>query len=489
MVYSDMVVQQQPTARSISVREASRLLGVKPRSVLRLIADGELPARKDLGRYRILSADVEIRRGVGSIGGRRYAPPQAWGLIVLASGGSAPWLDRPARWRIEQQLARRPFLDLRHALAGRALPRRFAAHPDSIARLRAEPGLMRSGVDAAEVAGGGVIGSNDRFEAYVRPEQVAELARRHHLHEDLEGSVVLRALPAGALPQPWPSVAPRMAIALDLLEDHEPRVRQVGRALLSRLGAERGLPPGASSDAPTRTLRIVPASDVERRLWLTLREVCELFADLPWVLVGGLMVRVLELKHGHETAIATVDVDAVIDVRAMPRGSHEAARRLMASGFEPQWIEGETVYRFARREEIVDVLVPDGLGPRADIVTVPPASTFRTVGGSRALSGRRTATLSIGPDTFEVPLPDLAGALVIKARAATSAIASKPKHVRDLARLLVLVERPYVMREALTDRERSHLRRHRALTDPGHDAWSLVADARRGAQALAVLID
>ena len=152
---ADLDAMMSPRRDPSACARLHDMLGVKPRSVLRLIADGELPARKDLGRYRILRADVGIRRGLGSVGGRRYAPPQAWGLIVLVSGGSAPWLDRPARRRIEQQLARRPFVELRHALAGRALPRRFAAHPDSIARLRAEPGLMGSGVDAAEVAGGG----------------------------------------------------------------------------------------------------------------------------------------------------------------------------------------------------------------------------------------------------------------------------------------------------------------------------------------------
>jgi hypothetical protein len=89
-----------------------------------------------------------------------------------------------------------------------------------------------------------------------------------------------------------------------------------------------------------------------------------------------------------------------------------------------------------------------------------------------------------------VPVPDLAGALLIKANAASTATASRAKHQRDLARLLVLVEHPYELRAGLTPTELRQLRRQRALTEPAHDAWSaLPADAATGAQALLIIID
>ena len=98
--------------------------------------------------------------------------------------------------------------------------------------------------------------------------------------------------------------------------------------------------------------------------------------------------------------------------------------------------------------------------------------------------------ITSGGDTFSVPVPDLGGAPVIKARAAASARTSRSKHQRDLARLLVLVEHPYEMRESLTMTERQHLRRHRALTEPDHDAWSeLPDDSVVGAQTLTIIID
>jgi hypothetical protein len=235
MVVGDMVVQRDGGSMIVDVGQAARMLGLRPRSVLRLINDGELPARKEFGRWRILRADVEIRRELGVHDGRRYAPVTAWGLIFIASGGQAPWLDRVSRWRIRKQLASRPWPRLRHALADRASLSRYSAHPDSVARLHDEPGLMHSGLGAAETSGVGVIGAGDRFEAYVPDERLPDIIDRNHLRQDPAGLVALRAILPAALPRPLPSVAPPVAIALDLLEDHEPRARQVGRELLDML--------------------------------------------------------------------------------------------------------------------------------------------------------------------------------------------------------------------------------------------------------------
>ena len=68
------------------------------------------------------------------------------------------------------------------------------------------------------------------------------------------------------------------------------------------------------------TIEVVSESAAEARLWATLREVCELFEGLEWVLVGGLMVKTLEAEHGRVMPVTTIDVDAIIDVRAMLRG-------------------------------------------------------------------------------------------------------------------------------------------------------------------------
>lgn len=84
----------------------------------------------------------------------------------------------------------------------------------------------------------------------------------------------------------------------------------------------------------TEPIRINPGSDAEVRLWRAAAEVARLFADWPWVLVGGLMVAILEREHGVTVSRATVDVDlgewrwigCVVSVSEPYRSSTELAQ-------------------------------------------------------------------------------------------------------------------------------------------------------------------
>ena len=55
----------------------------------------------------------------------------------------------------------------------------------------------------------------------------------------------------------------------------------------------------------------------EARLWSLVGEVTRLLDGLPWLLIGGLMVRIIEAEHGRTTSYSTVDVDTVLDVRTV----------------------------------------------------------------------------------------------------------------------------------------------------------------------------
>lgn len=81
-----------------------------------------------------------------------------------------------------------------------------------------------------------------------------------------------------------------------------------------------------------------------------------MFADLPWVLSGGLMVRILEIEHGVQTPWLTGDVDTVLDIRMVSTATEEAAARLQAAAFVPQRYDEDLTYRFIRDKDIVDVL-------------------------------------------------------------------------------------------------------------------------------------
>ena len=94
-------------------------------------------------------------------------------------------------------------------------------------------------------------------------------------------------------------------------------------------------------------IQIRPASEADASLWRLTREIAAILHPLPWVLVGGQMVAILEAEHGAPIGFATGDVDALVDVRAMIGVTVEGARRLLDAGFEPDR-GGARGYRFVR---------------------------------------------------------------------------------------------------------------------------------------------
>lgn len=229
-------------------------------------------------------------------------------------------------------------------------------------------------------------------------------------------------------------------------------------------------------------IRIVPSSDAESQLWRTTAEVARLFADLPWILVGGLMVAVLEREHGVTVSWTTIDVDALIDVRAVTQATREAAIRLEDAGFVAEQTGDGLAYRFVRGDDIVDVLAPDHLGSRTDIVTAPPGKTLEAVGGRQALERRRLVAVEVAGETLSLPIPSLLGAIIIKARVCASS--REEKHPRDLARLLALIENVEAMRQEMSPSERKYLRARSELRDPRHAAWNGIPNAEDAVIAL-----
>lgn len=174
---------------------------------------------------------------------------------------------------------------------------------------------------------------------------------------------------------------------------------------------------------------------------------------------------------------------------AMPRGS------AAGGGGQATWLrstrpdtEGARGYRFIRGEAIVDVLAPDNVGTRADLRTVPPDRTVEVIGGSQALARARRVVIDTGDGPFRLPIPTLAGGIVIKSRVAAVATQDREKHERDLARLLALVPDVVALRDELSVKEQGYLRKHGALLDVEHQAWRGVAGAEDGVAALAFII-
>jgi len=208
------------------------MLSVSVARVRALAARGELPAIK-LGReWLIEKAAVEHRIALEPRAGRLFAPARAWGLLYLADGMTPDWLSPQDRWRLSRFIPRLRAGDLRAQMVDRGRARLFRVHPGLLDALRSDDALMMTGVSASAPLRLGLIGGDDSVEAYVSENVLEDLARRHYLRHTDDVNVVLRVVPSFDWTWPALRVAPSAAVALDLLDNPEPRARQVGHDLL-----------------------------------------------------------------------------------------------------------------------------------------------------------------------------------------------------------------------------------------------------------------
>jgi hypothetical protein len=141
-------------------------------------------------------------------------------------------------------------------------------------------------------------------------------------------------------------------------------------------------------------------------------------------------------------------------------------------------------HRFTRDRVSVDVLAPDGVGLRADLGVAGRAATVSIPGGTFALSRSHPVDVAWGGREARIPRPDLAGAILVKAVAASRDRGRGPeRHLIDLAFLLSLVDDPDQMCRDLGGKNRRRVAAVEALHDPDHEAWLLLLDPDRRADA------
>jgi len=228
------MVDTTPAPGYVTVMEASRRLGVTPERVRHLIRTNDLAAER-LGRAYMVSIDaIERRSALAPASGRRLTPAHAWGVIALAGGDPTPWLDRSTRSRLRHLLGLRGLRNLRARLTDRARPHRLRGHPSLLRDLRADPSLMLSGAPAASRLHLGLTGG-EAVDGYLGIGDLEHLVEQYHLRPSRDPNVILRVVPFFSAVWPRPAVAPLAAVILDLLDDMDPRARQVGEEQLIKL--------------------------------------------------------------------------------------------------------------------------------------------------------------------------------------------------------------------------------------------------------------
>lgn len=221
----------------LSIPEAAKQLDVSPSRARAMAAAGILPAAK-VGKQWVVDPFVVAQRNrVAHRAGRPFEPANAWGLLSIASGEEPSWLEPKVSWRLRQSLKLEGLSGLIPRLSRRAHVAGFRAHPGEIKYVLDDPALVRSGACAAPALGLDLVPSAEA-DGYIREEDLASFKRVHALREAPRGeaNVILRIVPNDAwhLPPEDPKV-PAAAVALDLVEDPDPRSCRAGEGLLVRL--------------------------------------------------------------------------------------------------------------------------------------------------------------------------------------------------------------------------------------------------------------
>jgi hypothetical protein len=121
-------------------------------------------------------------------------------------------------------------------LSRRAESRHFDAHPGEIPYILEDPGFLTSGISAAAAHGLDLV-SGPEADGYLRAGALKKFAATHALRPAGPGANLhVRLVPD----QAWrflddALIAPIAAVALDLMEDPDPRSSQAGRAALQNL--------------------------------------------------------------------------------------------------------------------------------------------------------------------------------------------------------------------------------------------------------------
>ncbi len=215
----------------MGVADAAGRLGVSPRRVRQMLADGTLPGQR-VGRTwvierRALRTVVGDRRGAH----RPWNPSSAWAVLKLADG--AEIVCTPVeRSRAQRRLAG-GLGEIRGRLESRAQKRRYYVHPSEIARITTRADIVRTAASASAEHRLGLVGGAD-LEAYIRSSDLQKLIDDESAEERTDHwNLLLRVVDDHMWPFPAGTrVAPRAVVAVDALESEDERVKRAGAELL-----------------------------------------------------------------------------------------------------------------------------------------------------------------------------------------------------------------------------------------------------------------
>jgi len=211
-------------------------------------------------------------------------------------------------------------------------------------------------------------------------------------------------------------------------------------------------------------------------------------APAPWVLIGAQMVALHAWRAAAEAPRLSRDGDVLVNVRSEPRGTELLAKHLDERGFE---LEGPgrmgLGHEFRRGAVSIDILAPDNLGTRASLRTLHQARTVSVPGGTQALARVETVDARLGKRRGVIPIPNLHGAIILKAEAIS--VDDVPDAQRqDVGLLLSLVPDREALKAQLSSGDRKLLRRYPEFADSASSLYRDITGAREAAATYRRLI-
>jgi hypothetical protein len=234
---------------------------------------------------------------------------------------------------------------------------------------------------------------------------------------------------------------------------------------------------------------VLPAMPPEQTAsWLGLLDLHSRLSE-GWTLIGGQLVHLHCAERGRFPLRPTNDADTVIDVRADPGMLHTFTGTLTDLGFRAVGITAEgRQHRWVRGPASIDVLLPDGLGERANQrrgVTGSP--TLPTAGGTQALQRSETVEVTVDGRTGQVRRPTLVGALVVKAAAHSNpGDHDRRRHRWDFVVLVGLISAADFAGEELTKTDRRRLRTIINAVNADRELLLEIPDAAASIERLAI---
>lgn len=209
----------------------------------------------------------------------------------------------------------------------------------------------------------------------------------------------------------------------------------------------------------------------EKKLWRALLQIAQRLDPQDWVLVGGQMVALHGYIRGSLPPRTSDDIDLVANILVRSSSLQNCASAAESINLiaRPS-LTGKYLQRFEGGGINVDILVPDHL-PRHLMPRLRGHRPVAITGGQRALDSAHRVRIRLGEIEATVVLPDLRGAIVLKARASVADNRDAQRYESDIAYLCSLIDDPRDIAGKLNVKERRYLRKSQLPADPRKFPW------------------